>query len=93
MYTHPRGTTDSIHPATLTVSNGHTNGRAVEYNNGHANSYATGYANGNANGHSKEKLDNPVIVMRRPNPLEYPFITVKAVQVVRARRLFVPSDY
>jgi squalene monooxygenase len=83
MYTHPRATTDSSYPATLSVSNGYTNGYANGHSNDHANGHANGYANGSTNGHSKEKMDNPIVVMRRPNPLEYPSITIKAAQVVR----------
>lgn len=35
-----------------------------------------------------KKTDNFVVVKRRPNPLEYPCITVKAVQVVRLSHFF-----
>jgi len=87
MYTHPRATINSAHPAVLTVSNGHTNDYAMDQDDDYGNGYAKGHTSGNAIGHPKEKLVNSVVVMRRPNPLDYPFITVKAVQVVRPRYL------
>ena len=38
-------------------------------------------------------IDNSEVVMRRPNPLEYPCITIKAVQVVRPHHLFCLSKH
>jgi hypothetical protein len=61
----------------------------MDCGNDHVKGYAT-HGEAVANGHWKEKeKENPVVVMRRPNPLEYPFITVKAVQVVCPRYLFL----
>jgi hypothetical protein len=88
MYTHPRATTGSAHPTPLTISNGHTGGYPVYHRDDHINGYANGHPHGNVNGHPMEKMDNPVVVMRRPNLLEYPFITVKAIKVVRLGHLF-----
>jgi len=85
MYTHPRATIDSANPTTLTILNGHPSGYPMNHGNEHVNGYANGRTHDGANGHSKEGMDKPVVVMRRPNPLEYPSITVKAVQVVRPR--------
>ena len=92
MYTHPRATVNSAHPVVLTVSNGHTNDYAMDQDNDYGNGYVKGHTSGNTIGHPKEKLVNSVVVMRRPNPLDYPFITVKAVQVVRPRYLLFFSE-
>lgn len=81
MYTHPHATTN------FAVSNGHTDGYPVYPSNNHINGYANGHTHGNVNGHSMER-DNPLVVMRRPSPLEYPFITVKAIRVVCPSHLF-----
>ena len=87
MYTHPHATTDSAHPSTLTLSNGNIGGYPMYHSNNHTNSYANGHTRGNEDGHSMD-MDNPSVVMRRPSPLEYPFITVKAFQVVRLSHRF-----
>jgi hypothetical protein len=73
-----------------TVSNGHTSGYSMDHSNDYVNGYANGHTHGEAvaNGRWKEEMDNAVVVMRRPSPLEYPFLIVKAVQVVCPRHLF-----
>ena len=59
----------------------------MHHSKNHINGCADGHTRGNGDGHSME-MDNPSVVMRRPTPLEYPFITVKAFQVVRLSHLF-----
>jgi len=93
MYTHPRAITDPAHPTTLTISNGHTGGYPMRHRGDHLNGYANGHTHGNVNGHSIEEKVNPVAVICRPNPLEYPFITVKAIQVVRLGHLFSEGQH
>ena len=43
--------------------------------------------------HPAKKMDDFVVVKRRPNLLEYPCITVKAAQVVRPHHLFFSSKH
>jgi hypothetical protein len=89
MYMHPCATTDSTHLTMLTVSNGHTSSCSMDYSNDHIKGYAT-HSKAIANGHWKEKeKENLVVMICCPNPLEYPFITVKAVQVVCPCYLFL----
>ena len=87
MYTHPHATTDPAHPSTLTLSNAHIGGYPMYPSKNHINGCANGHARVNGDGHPTE-MDDPSVVMRRPSPLEYPFITVKAFQVVRLSHLF-----
>jgi len=72
MYTHPRPTLHSVHPT------GHPNGHGDARTNGHTFPHTNGHLNGDS---KKFKLEPPAVVMRRPSPLEYPLITVKAIQV------------
>lgn len=64
----------------------------MHHRDDHINGYANGHIHGNVNGRLMEEMDNPVVVMRRPNLLEYPFITAKAIQVVRLSHLFSQAN-